>query len=157
MMVIMISSPRRLNCGQRAGRAEQGNFHHHIFFGIERPLQRRYGVAGEFGGNSHGAGLGTRLRPLTLHTPKPIVPIFNRPFLHYQIDLLKQVPEIDEIILSLNYQPRRIEDVFGEDDKVALRLRWLARETGYQQYGIVILRVDDDGRIAERWSAYMSM
>ena len=37
-------------------------------------------------------GMGTRLRPLTAHTPKPIVPIFNRPFLHYQIDLLKQVP-----------------------------------------------------------------
>ena len=37
-------------------------------------------------------GKGTRLRPLTLHTPKPIVPIFDRPFLHYQIDLLRQVP-----------------------------------------------------------------
>ena len=42
-------------------------------------------------------GKGTRLRPLTVHTPKPIVPIFNRPFLHYQIDLLRQVPEIDEV------------------------------------------------------------
>ena len=48
-------------------------------------------------------GKGTRLRPLTVHTPKPIVPIFNRPFLHYQIDLLTQVPEIDEVIVSLNY------------------------------------------------------
>ena len=59
-------------------------------------------------------GKGTRLRPLTIHTPKPIVPIFNRPFLHYQLDLLKQVPEIDEVILSLNYQPRRIEEIFGD-------------------------------------------
>ena len=42
-------------------------------------------------------GKGTRLRPLTIHTPKPIVPIFDRPFLHYQLDLLKQVPEIDEV------------------------------------------------------------
>src|SRR2546425_562594 len=40
-------------------------------------------------------GKGTRLRPLTIHTPKPIVPIFDRPFLHYQLDLLKRVPEID--------------------------------------------------------------
>ena len=56
-------------------------------------------------------GKGTRLRPLTVHTPKPIVPILNRPFLYYQIDLLKQVPEIDEVILSLNYQPRRIEEI----------------------------------------------
>lgn len=50
-----------------------------------------------------------------------------------------------------------VEDLFAEDDKVALRLRWVAPETGYRQYGIVILRVDGDGRIAERWSAYMSM
>ena len=61
-------------------------------------------------------GKGTRLRPLTVHTPKPIVPIFNRPFLYYQIDLLRQVPEIDEVILSLNYQPRRIEEIFGDGD-----------------------------------------
>src|ERR1700710_1897835 len=59
-------------------------------------------------------GKGTRLRPLTIHTPKPIVPIFERPFLHYQLDLLKQVPEIDEGILSLNYQPRRIEEILGD-------------------------------------------
>jgi predicted SnoaL-like aldol condensation-catalyzing enzyme len=50
-----------------------------------------------------------------------------------------------------------IEDCFGERDRVALRLRWLAPETGYRQRGIVILRIGDDGRIAERWSAYMSM
>jgi bifunctional N-acetylglucosamine-1-phosphate-uridyltransferase/glucosamine-1-phosphate-acetyltransferase GlmU-like protein len=61
-------------------------------------------------------GKGTRLRPLTVHTPKPIVPIFNRPFLYYQLDLLRQVPEIDEAILSLNYQPRRIEEIFGEGE-----------------------------------------
>src|SRR6185436_18827832 len=59
-------------------------------------------------------GKGSRLRPLTLHTPKPIVPIFDLPFLRYQIDLLRQVPEIDEIVLSLNYQPHRIEEVFGD-------------------------------------------
>ena len=69
-------------------------------------------------------GKGTRLRPLTLHTPKPIVPIFNRPFLHYQIDLLKQVPGLNEVILSLNYQPRRIEDVFGDGRSVGLPIRF---------------------------------
>jgi NDP-sugar pyrophosphorylase family protein len=70
-------------------------------------------------------GKGTRLRPLTIHTPKPIVPIFNRPFLHYQIDLLKQVPEIDEVILSLNYQPRRIEEIFGDGSDVGIRIRYV--------------------------------
>src|SRR5512145_2856203 len=70
-------------------------------------------------------GKGTRLRPLTVHTPKPIVPIFNRPFLYYQIDLLRKVDEIDEAILSLNYQPRRIEEIFGEGEGLGLRLRYV--------------------------------
>ena len=70
-------------------------------------------------------GKGTRLRPLTIHTPKPIVPIFERPFLHYQLDLLKQVPEIDEVILSLNYQPRRIEEIFGNGDTAGLNIRYV--------------------------------
>ena len=70
-------------------------------------------------------GKGTRLRPLTIHTPKPIVPIFNRPFLHYQIDLLKQVPEIDEVILSLNYQPRRIEEIFGDGSEFGIKIRYV--------------------------------
>jgi mannose-1-phosphate guanylyltransferase len=70
-------------------------------------------------------GKGTRLRPLTVHTPKPIVPILNRPFLYYQIDLLKQLPEIDEVILSLNYQPRRIEEIFGEGEGLGVRLRYV--------------------------------
>lgn len=70
-------------------------------------------------------GQGTRLRPLTLHTPKPIVPIFNRPFLQYQIDLIKDVPDIDEIVLSLNYRPERIEDVFGDGARLGTRIRYI--------------------------------
>src|SRR3954468_13570474 len=70
-------------------------------------------------------GKGTRLRPLTIHTPKPIVPIFDRAFLHYQLDLLKQVPEIDEVILSLNYQPRRIEEMFGDGGESGLGIKYV--------------------------------
>src|SRR5262245_32500122 len=70
-------------------------------------------------------GQGTRLRPLTLHTPKPVVPIFNRPFLHYQIDLLRQIPEIDEVILSLNYKPDLIEAVIGDGAGTGVRVRYV--------------------------------
>jgi NDP-sugar pyrophosphorylase family protein len=74
-------------------------------------------------------GQGTRLRPLTIHAPKSIVPIFDRPFLHYQLDLIKQVPDIDEVILSLNYQPRRIEDVFGDGREAGIKLRYVVEPT----------------------------
>jgi NDP-sugar pyrophosphorylase family protein len=57
------------------------------------------------------------------------VPIFNRPFLGYQLDLLKQVPEIDEAILSLNYQPRRIEEIFGDGSDTGLGIRYVVEPT----------------------------
>ncbi len=70
-------------------------------------------------------GMGTRLRPLTLQVPKPVVPIFNRPFLHYQLDRLKRVPEIDEVRLSLNYRPDLIEQVFGDGSEAGIRIRYI--------------------------------
>ncbi len=82
-------------------------------------------------------GQGTRLRPLTIHAPKSIVPIFNRPFLHYQLDLIKQVPEIDEVILSLNYQPRRIEEVFGDGTASGIRIKYVVEPTPLGTAGAV--------------------
>lgn len=69
-------------------------------------------------------GFGTRLRPLTLEIPKPMVPVFDRPFLYYQIDLLRQVPDIDEVILSLNFRPESIEARVGDGAEAGLPVRY---------------------------------
>ena len=69
-------------------------------------------------------GKGTRLRPLTLHTPKPIVPVINRPFLSYQIELLAKAG-IKDITLSLSYQPDKIEDVMGDGSEQGVRLKYI--------------------------------
>src|SRR6476661_2446425 len=82
-------------------------------------------------------GKGTRLRPLTIHAPKPIVPIFDRPFLHYQLDRLKQVAEIDEVILSLNYQPRRIESIFGDGGDSGLGIKYVVEPSPLGTAGAV--------------------
>ena len=89
-------------------------------------------------------GKGTRLRPLTIHTPKPIVPIFDRAFLHYQIDLLKQVPEIDEVILSLNFQPRRIEEIFGDGAGTGVRIRYVVEPAPLGTGGAIKLAAGQD-------------
>jgi mannose-1-phosphate guanylyltransferase len=68
-------------------------------------------------------GKGTRLRPLTLNTPKPIVPVANEPFLLYQIDLLLS-GGIDEVILSLSYQPRKIEDLLKDGTDYGIHIRY---------------------------------
>lgn len=58
-------------------------------------------------------GKGTRLRPLTMHTPKPIIPIAGQPLLLYQMELLKRA-DVRDVILSLSYQPHKIEDRIGD-------------------------------------------
>jgi len=68
-------------------------------------------------------GKGTRLRPLTVYTPKPIVPICNRPFLLYQIDTLRRAG-ITDITLSLSYQPNKIEQLLGDGSDFGVKLRY---------------------------------
>jgi NDP-sugar pyrophosphorylase family protein len=68
-------------------------------------------------------GKGTRLRPLTVHTPKPVVPIANRPFLLYQIDLLKRAG-IKDVTLSLSYQPRKIEEILADGQDYGVHIRY---------------------------------
>jgi mannose-1-phosphate guanylyltransferase len=67
-------------------------------------------------------GEGTRLRPLTYTTPKPLLPIANRPFLEHQLSWLAR-HGVDEVVLSLGYRPdafaRRFES--GTYDGVRLR------------------------------------
>lgn len=68
-------------------------------------------------------GKGTRLRPLTMHTPKPIVPIANQPFLLYQLELLKRA-DVRDVILSLSYQPQKIEDRLGDGTDYNVRISY---------------------------------
>lgn len=68
-------------------------------------------------------GQGTRLRPLTLYLPKPITPIANRPFLNYQLDLLKAAG-VSEVILSLSYKPEKITDIFGGGEDVGVAISY---------------------------------
>jgi len=68
-------------------------------------------------------GKGTRLRPLTMHTPKPIVPIANQPFLLYQLELLKRA-DVRDVILSLSYQPQKIEDKLGDGTDFNVRVSY---------------------------------
>ncbi len=69
-------------------------------------------------------GKGTRLRPLTVYTPKPIVPVLNRPFLLYQIDILRR-SGITDITLSLSYQPAKIEEVLGDGSDFGVSLKYV--------------------------------
>jgi glucose-1-phosphate thymidylyltransferase len=48
------------------------------------------------------AGYATRLYPLTLSTPKPLLPIAGKPMLNYILDRIKEVPGVDEVFVVTN-------------------------------------------------------
>lgn len=51
-----------------------------------------------------GAGLGTRLRPLTNQLPKPLIPFFHRPLMEYAFEHLKSAG-IEELIVNTHHLP----------------------------------------------------
>ena len=68
-------------------------------------------------------GKGVRMRPLTLITPKPMIPIHGKPFLEYIITLLKK-NGIEEIIILTGYLHEKIEDYFKEGKKIGLKIKY---------------------------------
>lgn len=67
------------------------------------------------------AGEGTRMRPLTDETPKPLLPVAGKPIIQHTIDLLDDY--VDEIIVVAGYLSEDIEDYFsGTDVKIVEQL-----------------------------------
>src|SRR6478672_9425528 len=58
-------------------------------------------------------GEGTRLRPLTLTTPKPVLPLAGRPFLSFMLDWL-HAHGVEEAILSLGFLADAVHAVLGD-------------------------------------------
>lgn len=73
-------------------------------------------------------GEGTRLRPLTLAVPKPVVPVVDRPFLRHQLDLLSRAG-VTEVVFSVAYRPEKIEACFGDGSALGKRIRYAVEET----------------------------
>src|SRR5512146_349621 len=73
-------------------------------------------------------GEGTRLRPLTLSTPKPVVPVVDRPFLQHQLQLLSAAG-VREVVFSVAYRPERIKAVFGDGASFGVHIRYAVEET----------------------------
>lgn len=67
------------------------------------------------------AGEGTRLRPLTLDRPKPMLPIHGKPLLEHTIGLLRQ-HGIQDIAINLHYCPEVIVRHFGDGTAMGVRI-----------------------------------
>ena len=68
------------------------------------------------------AGAGTRLRPLTYETPKPMVPVVNRPVIHHVLDNLLR-HGIKEVAINLYSHPDQVRGYCGDGSRWSLKIR----------------------------------
>jgi N-acetyl-alpha-D-muramate 1-phosphate uridylyltransferase len=68
-------------------------------------------------------GLATRMRPLTLNTPKVLLPVNGRAFLDWQLLRLRSFG-FDDIVLCVAYLGEQVEAYAGNGDRFGVRIRY---------------------------------
>ncbi|HET7874362.1 MAG TPA: mannose-1-phosphate guanyltransferase [Methylomirabilota bacterium] len=68
-------------------------------------------------------GFGTRLRPLTAHVPKPLVPVGNVPIMEHTVRLLER-HGFTELLVLLYFLPETITDHFGDGSRWGVRMTY---------------------------------
>jgi len=72
-------------------------------------------------------GEGSRLRPLTIGRPKPMVPLVDKPVLGHILELLK-CHGITEVVITLQYLPSVIQDFYGDGSALGLDITYVVEE-----------------------------
>lgn len=72
-------------------------------------------------------GFGTRLRPLTEDTPKPMLPLDGRPLLEHIVDKL-EADGVEDITLTIHYKADQIRDHFDNGDDYGVDISYVHEE-----------------------------
>lgn len=83
------------------------------------------------------AGLGTRLRPLTLETPKPLLEAGGKTLIEYQLEKLHRVG-VTEVVINLHHLGEKIENRIKDGSRFGLSVTY-SRETELLETGGGIL------------------
>ncbi|QIL90315.1 NTP transferase domain-containing protein [Microbulbifer sp. SH-1] len=69
------------------------------------------------------AGFGRRMRPLTDHMPKPLIPVLGKPLIEYTLDRLAAAG-VKKVVINLAHLGHRIRDHLGSGDRFGLDIRY---------------------------------
>jgi mannose-1-phosphate guanylyltransferase/phosphomannomutase len=72
-------------------------------------------------------GEGSRLRPLTIGRPKPMVPMVSKPVMAHILDLLKR-HGITDVIVTLHFMPDAIQSYFGDGQSMGMNIHYTIEE-----------------------------
>jgi MurNAc alpha-1-phosphate uridylyltransferase len=80
------------------------------------------------------AGRGERLRPLTDHTPKPLLPVRGKPLIEWHLEALAR-GGVREVVINLSWLGAQIRDALGNGERWGVSIRYsdegpVALETG---------------------------
>ncbi len=87
-------------------------------------------------------GLGTRLHPLTVNVPKPMVPVANRPLMVYIIELLAR-HGLRDITVLLYHRPKIIKDYFQDGKRFGVKINYVEATEDYGTAGAVKVAVGE--------------
>ena len=73
-------------------------------------------------------GEGSRLRPLTIGRPKPMVPMVSKPVMAHILDHLKR-QGITEVVVTLYFMPDLVQSYFGDGSNLGMKIHYAVEET----------------------------
>lgn len=83
------------------------------------------------------AGLGNRMRPLTLHTPKPLLEVGHKPLIVWHIQKLQQIG-VTEIVINTAWLAQKLVDYLGTGEQFGVKILWSHEVEGLETAGGII-------------------
>lgn len=83
------------------------------------------------------AGLGNRMRPLTLHTPKPLLSVADKPLIVWHIEKLKNIG-ITQIVINTAWLADKLVEALGDGAALGVEILWSHEGEGLETAGGII-------------------
>ncbi|MEB6680453.1 N-acetylmuramate alpha-1-phosphate uridylyltransferase MurU [Acinetobacter lwoffii] len=83
------------------------------------------------------AGLGNRMRPLTLHTPKPLLEVGGKPLIVWHIEKLAAIGVI-EIVINTAWLGEKLAEALGDGSRFGINILWSHEGEGLETAGGII-------------------
>ena len=83
------------------------------------------------------AGMGNRMRPLTLHTPKPLLKVGGKPLIVWHIEKLQKIG-VQEIVINTAWLGEKLADALGDGSQFGVKILWSHEGQGLETAGGII-------------------
>ena len=83
------------------------------------------------------AGMGNRMRPLTLHTPKPLLEVGGKPLIVWHIEKLQKIG-VQEIVINTAWLGEKLVDALGDGSQFGVKILWSHEGQGLETAGGII-------------------